>query len=52
MKEKKKFWYYITVYECVLCGRQEVYRERRYGEKPKDWKDCHDYIQNACSDHF
>lgn len=30
----KKHWYFIFVDECVLCGRDMGYRERRYGRKP------------------
>lgn len=52
IKENKSFWYYITVYTCVLCGHEDIYRERRYDEKPKDWKSCHNYIETACDQHF
>lgn len=30
----KKYWYFISTYECPLCGSGETYRERRYTEKP------------------
>lgn len=48
---RRKYWYYITITECVLCGSGEEYRERRYGRKPPADK-RHSYKQFACSDHF
>ena len=46
----QKYWYYTTIYECVLCGRQTKYRERRYTPKPENWEDRYDYNQEACND--
>ena len=46
--KKEKYWYYMTIYECVLCGEEEVYRERRYTSKPENWNDRHEYHQEAC----
>ena len=44
-KHMRKHWYYITIIACPVCGREKVYRERRYGRKPKkDWK-CYDYLE-------
>jgi hypothetical protein len=37
------YWYKMYVGECPVCGRNTSYRERVYGEKPKDPKDK--YIQ-------
>jgi hypothetical protein len=51
-KGKGKYWYYITEYECVLCWHSEVYRERRYTPKPKEYKDRHEFHQTACGSHF
>lgn len=48
----KLHWYFITIYECPVCGRGEETRERRYDKKPSDPKDRYDYIQYACSGHF
>lgn len=45
-------WYHITYYECVLCGRCDVLRERRLGPKPTDWHEIHEHIEEACGGHF
>jgi hypothetical protein len=39
----KKHWYKRTITECPVCGRGEDYRERIYGEKPKDPKKIYEY---------
>lgn len=49
---KRKYWYFTVIYECVLCGRREEYRERRYTEKPKDYNERNSYHQYACGIHF
>ena len=38
MKQKKKckYWYRQYYGECPMCGKDYSYRERVYGEKPKD----------------
>ncbi len=51
-KDNRKYWYYIITYECVLCGRYDEYRERRYTEKPKDYRDRHERKEYACESHF
>lgn len=51
-KRKRKYWYYITEEECVLCGRYRIYRERRYTKKPKKYWNRHKYVQYACDGHF
>lgn len=51
-KPKKGYWYYTVTYECVLCGREEVYRERRYTPKPKEHGERFEYHQTACPQHF
>lgn len=49
MKEKKqKYWYIKDVSECVICGKEKIYRYRVY-TKPIEsliWR------QDACSIHF
>jgi len=30
----KKHWYYITTFCCPMCGKEHVYRERKYTIKP------------------
>lgn len=32
----KPHWYYTETHACPVCGQERVYRERRYGKKPKD----------------
>ena len=32
----KKYWYFITIHECPVCGGGKTYRERRYTDKPTD----------------
>jgi hypothetical protein len=44
MKVKSKYWYFITYYECPICGRGGDVKERRYGYRPKLWKNRHAYI--------
>jgi len=51
-KGKGKYWYYITAYECVLCGRYTEYRERKYTPKPKDYWKRHKLHQDVCGRHF
>ena len=38
-KGKGRYWYFITIYDCVLCFGGEEYRERRYTPKPKTWEE-------------
>jgi hypothetical protein len=46
---KNKYWIYKTIYYCPLCGKEKIYRERRYTKKPKnfsyrqEWKESYDY---------
>lgn len=51
-KDVRKYWYYITERECVLCGEYEVYKERRYTPKPTEYWDRHDRKDYACNYHF
>ena len=51
-KTKSKYWYYITEYECVLCGHIDKYQERCYTEKPEEYTDRHLLRETACSEHF
>lgn len=50
--KKRKYWYYISGTECVLCGRVVEYRERRYMKKPKQSSKRCNYEETACSLHF
>lgn len=49
---KRKYWYFITTRECVLCGYSEETRERRYTPKPEDWLQRREFIQFTCGMHF
>ena len=51
MKKKRKYWYDITIEECVLCGHCRQYRVRKHGRKPTANKRIH-YTQFACDQHF
>jgi hypothetical protein len=51
-KEKRKYWYFIYYEECVLCGRNEEFRERRYTPRPEKYEDRHEFSQYACDVHF
>ena len=35
---KKKYWYRHHVGECPVCGQDMGWKEKIYGEKPKDLK--------------
>lgn len=48
----KGCWYHTTIVECVLCGRDDIYRERRYTIKPSNPSLRLDYSQTACGCHF
>ena len=45
-------WYFISEWWCVLCGRSEQTRERRWTPKPKRAEDRYEYTEGACGDHF
>ena len=49
-KEKQKYWYKTIFGLCPICGEEDVYKYRVYGEKPKDYKDRieHIYIKHYC----
>lgn len=38
-------WYYVTYSECPVCGRVDMYRERRYDAKPTDLQMRCEYSQ-------
>jgi len=48
LKNKKKYWYAIDVYVCVICGRETKYKERVYDENLKGTN----YYEEACGCHF
>jgi hypothetical protein len=51
--DREPHWYRTHLSECVLCGRNENYRERVYGPKPTDPAVRYVYEpDHACEDHF
>lgn len=30
-------WYFVEVHECPVCGKCDIYKERQYTKKPKEW---------------
>jgi len=40
----EKYWYRQFVGECPVCGRDASYRERVYGEKPKEKEETYKSI--------
>ena len=40
----RKHWYFVATEECPVCGRGNIYRERRYGRKPKDYRKRYEYV--------
>lgn len=49
---KRRHWYFITYFECVICGKTEELRERRYTRRPQDGAKRHEIVQVACAGHF
>ncbi len=45
-------WYFIYVWNCVLCGHQDETRERRHTPRPADYSDRHSFEEGACGCHF
>jgi len=39
----KKYWYYITIGTCPICGRTIQTRERMFTKKPKDYNKRHHF---------
>lgn len=48
----KRHWYFTYTRACVICGRTDTTRERRYGRKPKTWAKRYEYHETACGSHF
>lgn len=40
----KKHWYKISIFTCPVCGSERIYRERVYGEKPKNSSERYNYV--------
>lgn len=50
--QQRPYWYYVSEWECVLCGRTEIFRERRYTPKPIGRSARYEYHETACCGHF
>lgn len=49
---KCKYWYEVDIYQCVICGIERQYRERKYTPKPENyWERVHVHDE-GCSEHF
>ncbi len=49
----REHWYRIHIGECVICGRDESFRERIYGKKPDNPAERYVYLSDdACWSHF
>ena len=40
----KGAWYFTTTFECPLCGRQQVHRDRRHDERPEHFGDRYQFV--------
>lgn len=48
----RRYWYFIYRRQCVLCGKCDENRERRYTPKPENSLERLEDRQDACHDHF
>ena len=46
----RKHWYYVSIVYCPVCGRDNTYKERRFGRRPKRWQNRHSYeeVYDGC----
>lgn len=51
-KGKGKYWYFITISECVMGDSHSEYRERRYTPKPENGADRYLYTEYFCDNHY
>lgn len=46
-----KYWYEFYYYFCPLCNKTEIYKERKYTNKPKNhgnrhhWEEMYDWCE-------
>ena len=54
LEVQRPHWYKITVFECPVCGQGGTYRERIYGQKPKDPQKryCFESIYDYCDESY
>ena len=48
----KKYWYFIEIECCVLCGKEKLYKERRYTLRPDNPCDRRKFNEYVCPEHF
>jgi len=41
----RKHWYFITIFYCPQCGSEKIYRDRRYGYRPKKYANRHKEVE-------
>jgi hypothetical protein len=46
-RKGKRYWYRIHVGECPVCGRNRTFRERVYGEPPRERSQRHVYLPDC-----
>jgi len=49
---KKKFWYFVEIWSCVLCDREQKIKTRQHTPKPKNIADRIMLRDMACDEHF
>ena len=42
--KKKKYWYMFYYYECPVCWRGGIRKERQYGKCPKKYASRHKFV--------
>ena len=47
-----KYWIYTEKHVCVLCGKEDIWKERRYDKKPKEWIKRNRWFDRVCATHF
>lgn len=52
-RDPPEHWCLVHMGECVICGKDESFRERVYGKKPFDANERYAYPpDDACWEHF
>jgi len=41
-----KYWIFKTIYYCPICGKEQIYRERKYTEKPNNYNLRYELIES------
>jgi len=50
MWDKQKYWYMTQIESCPVCGEENIFKYRVYGEKPENRADRikYTYIHHWC----